>query len=144
VNEIAMTHVLEHLGQRTEVYSNILSELYRVCCHGATVTIVVPHPRHDDFLHEATHVRAVTVGLLMFSCKNCEERIVKAQAKSPLAMIVRVNFDVVESEFILDQPWVSKLALKLLTQVQVTEAIKMHNNVVRETNAVLCVIKGNS
>ena len=62
----AMTHVLEHLGQRTAVYSYILSELYRVCYHGATITIVVTHPRHDDFLHEATHLRAVTVGLSMF------------------------------------------------------------------------------
>ena len=139
-----MPHVLEHLGQRTEVYSNILSELYRVCCHGATITVVVPHPRHGDFLHEATHVRAVTVGLSMFSCKNCEEWIVKAQAKTPWAMIARVNFDVVESEFILDEPWASKLALKSLTQVQVMEAIKIHNNVAKETKAVLRVIKENS
>ena len=139
-----MPHVLEHLGQRTEVYSNILSELYRVCCHGATITVVVPHPRHGDFLYEATHVRAVTVGFSMFSCKNCEEWIVKAQAKTPLAMIARVNFDVVESEFILDEPWASKLALKSLTQVQVMEAIKIHNNVAKETKAVLRVIKENS
>lgn len=139
-----MTHVLEHLGQRTEVYSNILSELYRVCCHGATITVVVPHLRHDGFLHKATHLRAVTVGLSMFSFKNCEEWIVKAQAKTPLAMIVRMNFDVVESEFILDEPWASKLALKSLTQVQVMEAIQIHNNVAKETNAVLRVIKENS
>ena len=136
-----MTHVLEHLGQRTEVYSNILSELYRVCCHGATITVVVPHPRHGDFLHEATHVRAVTVGLSMFSCKNCEEWIVKAQAKTPLAMIARVNFDVVESEFILDEPWASKLALKSLTQVQVMEEIQLHNHVAKETKDVYRAIK---
>ena len=66
------------------------------------------------------------------------------QAKTPLAMIVRMNFDVVESEFILDEPWASKLALKSLTQVQVMEAIKIHNNITKETNAVLRVIKENS
>ena len=66
------------------------------------------------------------------------------QAKSPLAMIVRMNFDVVESEFILDESWASKLALKSLTQVQVMEAIQIHNNVAKETNAVLRVIKENS
>ena len=66
------------------------------------------------------------------------------QAKTPLAMIVRMNFDVVESEFILDEPWASKLALKSLTQVQVMEAIQIHNHVAKETNAVLRVIKENS
>jgi superfamily II helicase len=63
------------------------------------------------------------------------------QAKTPLAMIVRMNFDVVESEFILDELWASKLALKSMTQVQVMEAIQIHNNVAKETNAVLRVIK---
>jgi hypothetical protein len=56
-------------------------------------------------------------------------------------MIVRMNFDVVESEFILDESWASKLALKSLTQVQVMEAIQIHNNVAKETSAVLRVIK---
>jgi hypothetical protein len=145
VDEIAMTHVLEHLGQTTEIYFDILRELYRVCRHSATITIVVPHPRHDDFLHDATHVRAVTVeGLSMFSRKNCEEWIAKGQANTPLAMIVGVDFDMVESEFLLDEPWASKLSLKSLTQVQVMEAIKMHNNVVKETRAVLRVIKENT
>ena len=59
-------------------------------------------------------------------------------------MIARVDFDVVESGFLLDEPWASKLALKSLTQVQLMEAIKMHNNVAKETNAVLRVIKENS
>ncbi|MDC0986570.1 hypothetical protein OAS67_04740 [Alphaproteobacteria bacterium] len=61
-----------------------------------------------------------------------------------MAMIVRMNFDVVESEFISDEPWASKLALKSLTQVQVMEAIQVHNNVAKETNAVLRVIKENT
>ena len=59
-------------------------------------------------------------------------------------MIVRMNFDVVEREFILDESWASKLALKSLTQVRVMEAIQVHNNVAKETNAVLRVIKENS
>ena len=74
VDEIVMRHVLEHLGATTDVYFSVLREMYRVCRPDARITIVVPHPRHDDFLHDATHVRAVTLeGLSMFSRKNCEE-----------------------------------------------------------------------
>jgi predicted SAM-dependent methyltransferase len=60
VDEIFLSHVLEHLGQATDVYLGIIKELYRVCRDGATITIIVPHPRHDHFLTDPTHVRAVT------------------------------------------------------------------------------------
>ena len=35
VEEVAMKHVLEHLGAETDVYLGIIKELYRVCRHGA-------------------------------------------------------------------------------------------------------------
>ena len=47
VDEVVMSHVLEHLGQETKVYFGIIKELYRVCGDGAEVRIAVPHPRHD-------------------------------------------------------------------------------------------------
>ncbi|MBL4720099.1 MAG: hypothetical protein JKY20_03060 [Alphaproteobacteria bacterium] len=142
VSEIVLIHVLEHLGETTEKYFGVLQEMYRVCRPDARINIVVPHPRHDDFLHDATHVRAVTVeGLSMFSRKNCEEWIANGDANTPLAMVAGVDFEVVESEFRLEEPWASKLALKSLTEVEVMQAIKMHNNVVKETRILLQVIK---
>ena len=56
-------------------------------------------------------------------------------------MIAGVDFDVVESEFRLDEPWASKFALKSLTEIEVMQAIKMHNNVVKETRILLRVVK---
>jgi hypothetical protein len=52
VNEIRLIHVLEHLGERKEVFLNIIKELYRICVASATIHIVVPHPRHDDFIND--------------------------------------------------------------------------------------------
>ncbi|MBT5107800.1 MAG: hypothetical protein HOM25_03885 [Rhodospirillaceae bacterium] len=145
VEEVALIHVLEHLGQTTEKYFDVLRELYRVCQHGAKITIVVPHPRHDDFLHDATHVRAVTVeGLSMFSRKNCEEWIASGHANTPLAMIVGVDFDVVDSEFRLEEPWSSELASGALSEKAVMQAIKSNNNVAKETKVILRVIKENN
>ena len=80
-------------------------------------------------------------GLSMFSKKNCEEWIANGDANTPLAMIAGVDFDVVESEFRLDEPWASKLALKSLTEIEVMQAIKMHNNVVKETRILMRVVK---
>ena len=68
VEEILLSHVLEHIGQTPDVYLGIIKEIYRVCRDGAKITIVVPHPRHDHFLQDPTHVRVVTPeGLNMFS-----------------------------------------------------------------------------
>ena len=137
-----MVHVLEHLGATTEIYFYVLRELYRICRHDARITIIVPHPRHDDFLHDATHVRVVTIeGLSMFSRKNCEEWIAAGNANTPLALIAGVDFEMVESELVLDEPWQSRFDLKALSRTELLVAIKQHNNVVKESRAVLRVVK---
>src|SRR5947208_13026944 len=56
VGEVVMFHVLEHLGESTATYLKIIQEIYRVCQDGAAIQITVPHPRHDDFLNDPTHV----------------------------------------------------------------------------------------
>ena len=141
-DEILMVHVLEHLGATTEIYFSVLRELYRICCHDARITIVVPHPRHDDFLHDATHVRVVTIeGLSMFSRKNCEEWIAAGNANTLLVLIAGVDFEMVESELVLDEPWQSRFELKALSRTELLVAIKQHNNVVKESRAVLRVVK---
>ena len=102
----------------------------------------MPHPRHDDFLHDATHVRVVTIeGLSMFSRKNCEEWIAAGNANTPLALIAGVDFEMVESELVLDEPWQSRFDLKALSRTELLVAIKQHNNVVKESRAVLRVVK---
>ena len=142
VDEIVMRHVLEHLGATTETYFGVLRELYRVCRHDARITIVVPHPRHDDFLHDATHVRAVTLeGLSMFSRKNCEEWIAAGNANTPLALIAGVDFDMVEKEVTLDEPWQSRFRLGKISRAELVMALRQYNNVAKELTAVLRVVK---
>ncbi len=141
-DEIFMSHVLEHLGATTAQYFSVLQEMYRVCRHDARITIVVPHPRHDDFLHDATHVRAVTVeGLSMFSRKNCEEWVAAGNANTPLAFIAGVDFEIVESEIALEEPYKSKIELDVLSKTELLQAIRQYNNVIKETKIVLRVVK---
>lgn len=68
IDEILMCHVLEHLGRETGVFLGIMKEIYRVCAADAVVTIVVPHPRHDHFLGDPSHVRPILPEtMLLFS-----------------------------------------------------------------------------
>lgn len=60
VFEIFLNHVLEHLGQTTNIYLGIIKEMCRVMIPEGHIFIVVPHPRHDDFINDPTHVRVVT------------------------------------------------------------------------------------
>ena len=59
VIEIQLIHVLEHLGQSTAVYLEIIKEIYRICQNGARIRIIVPHYRHQYFYDDPTHVRAI-------------------------------------------------------------------------------------
>lgn len=66
VDEALAEHVLEHLPG--EAFFHFMRELYRVLKPGGTVKVVLPHPRHDIFLSDPTHCRAVMPGtLMMFS-----------------------------------------------------------------------------
>jgi len=60
VVEMELSRVLEHLGQQTEVYLKIIQEMYRICKAGAKVHVKFPRHRHDDLLHDPTHVRSIT------------------------------------------------------------------------------------
>ncbi|MGN7613140.1 class I SAM-dependent methyltransferase [Magnetococcales bacterium HHB-1] len=142
IDEILMYHVLEHLGAETEQFLKIMQEIYRVCKPGAVVHIHVPHPRHDVFINDPTHVRPITPnGLALFSReKNLQwQRI--GVANTPLALLYDVDFHVNRSQFVLDEPWQGQLATGNITPEQVHEAEQRMNNVVREIQIELQVIK---
>jgi predicted SAM-dependent methyltransferase len=72
VEEVAMSHSLEHIGQSAETFIGVIKELYRVCRDQAKIVLRVPHPRHDNFLNDPTHLRAITPEL---SSSSPRERI---------------------------------------------------------------------
>jgi SAM-dependent methyltransferase len=106
VDEAVLSHVLEHLGAATGVYLGIFQELYRVCRNGGRVTIVVPHPRHDNFLNDPTHVRLVTeTGLLMFSQAANRRWIAAGGADTPLGIYLGIDFETLSVQRSLAEPW---------------------------------------
>ena len=97
VSEVLLKHVLEHLGREASVYLEIMKELYRVCHDGARIRIMVPHPRHDHFLNDPTHVRAVTAdGMTLFSQRLNRHWIAQGFSHSPLGLYLGIDFEVMQ------------------------------------------------
>jgi predicted SAM-dependent methyltransferase len=136
VEEVEMMHVLEHLPDTISV----MKKLYRVCADGAKVHIVVPHPRHDDYLSDPTHVSPVTNRTLkLFSKKICEER--KGFPDTPLAEIHGVDFEMVEESMSVEPKWLEKLQRGEITDPQLREYCMLYSNVIKECDVTLKVHK---
>jgi hypothetical protein len=134
--------VLEHLGQATEVYLGIIKELYRVCRDGAPVSIIVPHPRNDDFLTDPTHVRPITPeGLRMFSQAVNREWIEKQGANTPLALYLGVDFEIETIDMTVAEPWISRLERSKISEPELEYAVSTFSNVVQQTKIVLRALK---
>lgn len=142
VNEIVLNHVLEHLGQDTDIYLNIIKEIYRVCKDQATIHIAVPHPRHDDFINDPTHVRVITFeGIGLFSKKNNEIWVKKGCANSPLGIYLDVDLEIVQVNYVPDPLWIQSLKEGKSSEKDILSAARKYNNVIKEIRMVLKVIK---
>lgn len=141
-DEILMSHVLEHIGQDPKVYLAIIKELYRVCKADGTVTIIVPHPRNDDFLLDPTHVRPVLAeSFLLFSKTVCEGLVADGAGDTPLALMIDVDFELVSVNHHLEAVWRNRLSANEITQGELEEAIRCQNNVIKETTFTLRAVK---
>ena len=141
-DEILLRHVLEHLGAQPQTYLRIVQELYRVSAPGASIIITVPHPRHDDFLSDPTHVRPITPqGLELFSQAKNREWAAQGRANTPLGLYLDVDFEVVSVNMRPDEPWRTQLQSGQLSSADLARAMRQLNNVVKETEIVLRAVK---
>jgi hypothetical protein len=130
-------HILEHLGPG---YFHCLKEIYRVCKHGATIDIRVPHHRHDFFYDDPTHRRPITVGgLLLFSRKHnklCREQ---GAASSRLGDYFQVDFEILEYNYMPSQQYRDQFVGEPGDVVE--KYLREHNNIIEELHITLVVIK---
>ena len=133
VDEIHLIHVLEHLGAGTDLFLGIIKELHRVCRPGAIVRIEVPHPRHDIYLNDPTHVRVVTPAILsLFSKANCREWEANGVTNTPLALYIDVDFEIRKNEMVLEQTYLDMLMSGQKSEAEVLDLARVQNNVIRE------------
>lgn len=140
--EVVLRHVLEHLGAAPDTYLRIMQELYRVCAPDARIAITVPHPRHDDFLSDPTHVRPITPqGLELFSRAKNREWAETGAANTPLGLYLGVDFEIASVNMRPDEPWRGELQAGRLSSQALAQAMRRYNNVIKEVEILLRAVK---
>ncbi len=109
VSEIVWEHSLEHLGESTERWKKIIQEMYRVSTNQALIKIIVPHPNHDTFLIDPTHVRAILPeSFLMFDQLRNIEDGKRGGRETKLGLQWDVDFQMSEVQYVFEEPWQSQ------------------------------------
>ena len=147
-SEIILHHVLEHIGETTDSFLNIMKELYRISKPFAKIHITVPHPYSYKFIIDPTHVRKITEEtLMMFSKEFCNKLCEKNQSTTKLAYICNVDFEVTKSHYKLNKETCNYLREKKLIPENIIEAFEdnfyqqIFSNVVDEIYVELTVKK---
>ena len=137
VDTILFNHSLEHMGQNPNVFLNIIKEIYRVCAPDAVIHINVPHPRHDEFLGDPTHVRPIIADMFpLFSKKANQHFRDNNGANSCLAFQLDVDFEVTANQLVMDPRFEY-----LKDDPSWQRMAATNNNVVREIRIQLKVLK---
>ena len=138
VNAVIAHHVFEHIG---EGFFFFLKDLYRVCRDGATIDVHVPHPRHDYFLGDLTHVRPITIeNMRPLSKRWCAQQSYISSSWSGLANQLGVDFDILEYNYELDDTF-KQLIAGIEDHAQIDWMARTMNNAITEIRFKLMAIK---
>jgi hypothetical protein len=142
VEEVVASHSLEHLGASADVWIGIIRELWRVCRPGARIAIEVPHPRHQNFMHDPTHVRAITpVGLAMFSQARNLADLEAGGAETKLGLFNGVDFEVEQVGYDLCEPLLSDFLSGRKSQAEAEADLAQKNDMCVQIRILVRVVK---
>lgn len=137
-DEVRFIHSLEHMGGDPKVFLAMMVELYRICAPGAEVVIRVPHPRHDNFVSDPTHVRAITPMTFHLFDQTLNQKGADIDAaNSPLGVYLGIDFETVKAESALDEPYWSQFQRGELTMDDLNLKMATLANVVKEYRITL-------
>jgi hypothetical protein len=142
VDEVYLSHVLEHLGADSATYLGIIKELWRVCKPDARITVIVPHPRSDNFITDPTHVRPITpAGLSLFDQTINRQQIAAGDATTPLGLHLGVNFVVENTQVAILEPWATRFNLGEVSEADMQLALTSFYNVLGDLTITLRAVK---
>ena len=102
----------------------------------------MPHPRHDVFLTDPTHLRPILpTQLQMFSKKANDNWIENGHAITPLGNYMNVDFEIEDLQWIPDPKWRSKLENGEISIEDFTELAQHQNNIIMEIKIKWRVLK---
>ena len=138
VDGVLFNHSLEHLGQISRVFLGMMKELYRICRDGAEIEINVPHPRHDNFISDPTHVRIITPGTLsLFDRAENDAWKKMGAANTPLAHYLDVDFRMIGWTAVLGEPYATQFKNGELSEETIQSIGRELNNIFVEYRIVI-------
>jgi len=135
---MVFNHSLEHMGGDPKVFLGIMQEIYRVLKPDGVVQINVPHPRHDDFMNDPTHVRAVTAEMMSLFDRSMNDKWKEmGAANSPLAHYTGVDFETINVQNVFEDSYLEQYQAGTLTADQIVEYVSSRLNVIKEIHITL-------
>jgi hypothetical protein len=142
VDEILASHVFEHLGPTPKIWMAIWLELYRICKDGAVIHVKVPHPRHDTFLIDPTHVRPVfPETVAMFDQARNQKTVDNKGEETTLGLIYNIDLEVFDVDYQVREPWLSRLKSGQVSGADFENNVRHLANVCEEIQFKVRIIK---
>ncbi len=133
VDEIFMSHVLEHLGQQPIVFLNVVKEAYRILKINGIWKIKVPHPRSDIWLMDPTHVRPITPVMMgQFSRRRIREETNNVDEVPAFALHLGVDFEIENISYVFTPQIKDALARRVIAKDDIDEWVNTRCNVIAE------------
>lgn len=137
VEYVIAHHILEHIGPG---FFDLMKELYRVCKNGAIIDIKVPHHRSDVQYMDPTHMRVITVDMMLqFSKEYNQWHIDNFNSSSGFGL--RLDVDFVMEKYKLNPHTKWEERFKTMTEQEIEEVSANFNNVYIETIMIMKVKK---
>jgi predicted SAM-dependent methyltransferase len=134
VEEIKAYHIFEHIGPN---FFKFMQELYRVCKNNAIIDVHVPHPRHDYFLGDPSHVRPITIEMMNRFSKKYNDTEKTSTGSTLFAYVYDVDFEIFHTEYHLETYFKEMIQGK--TEEEVNMMARLYNNVIQEIHFKMVV-----
>ena len=110
--------------------------------HDARLYINVPHPRHDTFPSDPTHVRPISADVLRLHDQTLNKEWEKSNvANTPLGILCDVNFLVESTHYVLEEKYQEQVAQRKISEDEVWAMISGRNNIAREIQIIWKAVK---
>jgi SAM-dependent methyltransferase len=136
VSSVKLFHVLEHLPGDFQIF---FQELYRVCKSDANIYIRVPHPRHDWFLIDPTHVKPWHEESFSYLDKSVSlKRYFSGDSKTPLALYWNIDFETTDLQLFTETTETEFVTKSIIqTNASGNDLKKYLNNYIAEIRVTL-------
>lgn len=129
-DHIVAKDILEHLGNSSSHFVEIIKEMYRVSNNGAIWEIQSPHWRCDTAIDDPTHTRLITPGMFhLFNMNRMYNKAANGESDSQLAFDHNIDIELCDMQFQYIPQWIERVKAGEITEDQLLFALNHYNNV---------------